>query len=50
MSSLKTIICLANFKKLNEHCVAGINLDTGKWVRPVCDRQYPQDGRVPKKN
>ncbi|MDY7008083.1 MAG: hypothetical protein SWX82_30150 [Cyanobacteriota bacterium] len=49
MSSLKKIICLANSYKLNERCIAGIDLDTGKWIRPVCDRQYPEDGRVPKK-
>ncbi|NEP90748.1 MAG: hypothetical protein F6K18_30245 [Okeania sp. SIO2C2] len=49
MSSLKKIICLANSYKLNERCIAGIDLDTGKWIRPVCDRQYPEDGRVPKR-
>ena len=48
MSSLKRIICLANSEKLRERCIAGIDLDTGKWVRPVCDNLYPEDGRVPK--
>lgn len=47
MSSLKKIICLANSYKQNERCIAGIDLDTGKWVRPICDRQFPEDGRVP---
>lgn len=47
MSSVKRIICLANSKKEGERCIAGIDIDTGKWVRPVCDDQYPQDGRVP---
>lgn len=47
MSSLKRIICLANSEKLRERCIAGIDLDTGKWVRPVCDDLYPDDGRVP---
>lgn len=47
MPSLKRIICLANSWKLKERCIAGIDIDTGKWIRPVCDR-YPEDGRVPK--
>jgi hypothetical protein len=42
------IICLANSFKLEERCIAGIDLETEKWVRPVCDRIYPNDGRVPK--
>ena len=29
------VLCLANSKKLNERCVAGIDLRTGEWVRPV---------------
>ena len=49
MSSVKKIICLANSWKRKERCIAGIDLDTGKWVRPVCDRLYPEDGRVPEK-
>lgn len=48
MSSVKRIICLANSKKEGESCIAGIDIDTGKWVRPVCDSLYPKDGRVPK--
>jgi hypothetical protein len=48
MSSLKRIVCLSNSLKLEERCIAGINLDTGNWVRPVCDSLYPNDGRVPK--
>ncbi|MDA0212532.1 MULTISPECIES: hypothetical protein [Desertifilum] len=39
------IICLANSWKYQERCIAGINLETGEWVRPVCS-EYP-DGRVP---
>ncbi len=42
------IICLANSWKLGERCIAGIDIDTGKWIRPVCDNIYPTDGRVPK--
>lgn len=48
MSPVKRIICLANSKKEGERCIAGIDIDTGKWVRPVCDSLYPRDGRVPK--
>ena len=40
------IICLANSFKFKERCIAGINPQTGKWIRPVCDR-YPKDGRIP---
>jgi hypothetical protein len=47
MPSLTRIICLANSSKLSERCIAGINPESGKWVRPVCDSLYPQDGRVP---
>jgi hypothetical protein len=47
MPSLKRIVCLANSEKLQERCIAGIDLDTGKWVRPVCDSLYPEDGRIP---
>jgi hypothetical protein len=49
MSSTKKIICLSNSLKLSERCIAGIDVNSGKWVRPVCDSLYPQDGRVPEK-
>ena len=29
------IICLANSLKGNERCIAGINPNTGQWIRPV---------------
>lgn len=48
MSPLKRIVCLANSWKLEERCIAGIDLDTDKWIRPVCDSLYPEDGRIPK--
>ncbi|GAB4552841.1 MAG: hypothetical protein Tsb0014_46510 [Pleurocapsa sp.] len=41
------IICLANSKKNCDRCIAGIDIETEKWVRPVC-LDYPKDGRVPK--
>lgn len=47
MPSLKRIVCLANSWKLKERCIAGIDLDTGRWIRPVCE-QYQNDGRVPR--
>ena len=40
------IICLANSFKHTERCIAGIDLVTGKCVRPVSDLD---DGRVPQK-
>lgn len=40
------IICLANSWKHGERCIAGINPQTGNWIRPICS-QYPDDGRVP---
>jgi hypothetical protein len=48
MSSLRQIVCLANSWKLNERCIAGIEINSGKWIRPVCDSLYPEDGRVPR--
>lgn len=48
MSSLKRIVCLANSWKLEERCIAGIDLETEEWIRPVCDKLYPKDGRIPK--
>ena len=40
------IICLANSWKRGERCIAGIDLETRNWIRPICDRS--QDGSVPK--
>lgn len=49
MSSVKKIICLANSWKNKERCIAGIDVDTGNWIRPVCNqRPYDNDGRVPR--
>ena len=47
-ATFEKIICLANSWKLGERCIAGIDLDTGKWVRPVCDNLYPENGKVPR--
>jgi len=29
------MICLANSRKNKTHCVAGIDLETGRWIRPI---------------
>ena len=55
----KTIVCLANSRKLNGRCVAGREWDGkafGKWIRPVSSSQtgelaserYYKDGNDPK--
>ena len=31
------MICLANSRKIRERCIAGIDVNTGEWVRPVRD-------------
>lgn len=40
-----TVLCLANSKKEGARCVAGIDVRTGQWVRPV-SRHTPK-GEVP---
>jgi hypothetical protein len=39
------IVCLANSWKRGERCIAGIDVATGRWVRPVTDTV---DGGVPR--
>lgn len=39
------IVCLANSRKLNGRCLAGIEWDgehTGRWIRPVSDREHEE--------
>jgi len=43
--SMTRIVVLANSWKHHDWCLAGIDLDTGKWVRPVTNLD---DGRIPK--
>jgi hypothetical protein len=31
----RTLVCLANSRKGNGYCFAGVDLDTGEWIRPV---------------
>lgn len=41
MSDVKVIVCLANSRKHNGRCIAGIELVAGRragWVRPVSNR------------
>ncbi|MFM7885140.1 MAG: dual OB domain-containing protein [Pseudanabaena sp.] len=38
------IVCLANSRKHNNKCVAGLNLKTGQWIRPVTNTE---DGAIP---
>lgn len=41
MSVVKTVVCLANSRKLSGRCVAGKELisdEVGPWIRPVSDR------------
>lgn len=38
------VICLANSRKRGDRCIAGIELSTGRWVRPVTNLD---DGRIP---
>ena len=43
MATVKRIVCLANSRKLNGRCVAGIEFsgsETGEWIRPVSDREH----------
>lgn len=42
--TMTSIVVLANSWKHQDWCIAGIDLDTGKWVRPVTDLD---DGRIP---
>ncbi len=39
------IICLANSWKHGERCIAGINKDTKKWIRPLCSSN--QEAGIP---
>ena len=42
--TMMRIVVLANSWKHHDWCLAGIDLDTGKWVRPVTGLD---DGRIP---
>ena len=42
------IICLANSWKHGERCIAGINIHTKKWVRPIyINNEHSENGSVP---
>ena len=43
MATVKRIVCLANSRKLNGRCVAGVELSGGEcvgWIRPVSAREH----------
>jgi len=43
MATVKRIVCLANSRKLNGRCVAGVELSGGRpvaWIRPVSAREH----------
>jgi len=45
MVTLKRIVCLANSRKLNGRCIAGIELSAGRsvgWIRPVSSREHEE--------
>lgn len=37
-------LCLAVSRKMNGYCIAGIDMDSGEWVRPVCADSYGELG------
>lgn len=38
----KDIICLANSRKMQGRCVAGKDISTKEWVRPISNREYEE--------
>jgi hypothetical protein len=45
MAIVKRMLCLANSRKLNGRCVAGIEIDQGRrigWIRPVSARDHEE--------
>jgi hypothetical protein len=45
MASVKRLLCLANSRKLNGRCVAGIELSSNQrlgWIRPVSAREHEE--------
>jgi hypothetical protein len=45
MPTTKRIVCLANSRKLNGRCIAGIELKDGnslRWIRPVSAREHEE--------
>ena len=43
MSYTKKIVCLANSRKMSGRCIAGKEIVSGQWIRPVSDRK---DGEI----
>jgi hypothetical protein len=45
MGTVKRIVCLANSRKLQGRCIAGVELDAGRrvgWIRPVSAREHEE--------
>ena len=45
MPTVKRIVCLANSRKLNGRCIAGIEIADGQrlgWIRPVSAREHQE--------
>lgn len=45
MAAVKRIVCLANSRKLNGRCVAGLEILRGRrvgWIRPVSSREHEE--------
>lgn len=38
MAETKQLVCLANSRKHNGRCIAGIEIASGRWIRPVSHR------------
>ena len=36
---IRKLIILATSAKYNNFCVAGVDIDTGKWIRPISERE-----------
>jgi hypothetical protein len=40
MAAVKRIVCLANSRKISGRCIAGKEVGSGAWIRPVSDRPH----------
>ena len=40
---IKKLIILAESAKFNNFCVAGVDVDTGKWIRPISEKPELED-------
>lgn len=40
---IKNLIILAESAKFANYCVAGVDADTGEWIRPICEKPELED-------